>query len=359
MGGAEVFTADLAVALRRNGVEPGVVFACGAGPMRDRLDAVGIPCVTLGLSRGSHVLLHPQKLASAVTAAGEHGAILGSDGYLAAALRVGGYRGRIIAVQHGAVLLRWALPFWRRILREADQFSGVRALDALVAVSDFTLRIAAGHPHPPRMLTIHNGVDLHRFRPFGRRNPSMRMTVGFAGRLIEGKGADVFLNALARMGDQSVRAEIAGGGPERDALESQARRLGIAERVRFRGVVGDMPAFWRACDIGVVPSHAPNIESFGLVATEAMASGLPVVATTNGALPEVVVHGRTGTIVPEADPVSLARALDGYASDPGSRAEQARRGRADCERRFDIDRCARDYAELFHSLGLSPEGHVA
>jgi glycosyltransferase involved in cell wall biosynthesis len=346
VGGAEVFSFDLAVALRARGVDPGVVIVGADGPVTDRVDAAGIPRVTLGLPRGSYVLLHPRRLAAAVTEVGKDGAILQSDGYLAAALRAGGYRGRIVGVQHGAVLHRRWLPAWRRILREIDQMSGVKALDALVVVSDSALGVASRHPHPRRMLTIHHGTDLHRFLPQVKAR-SIPLTVGFAGRLIEGKGADVLLRSLAQVPGSSVRAEIAGDGPERKALESLAGRLAVAERVRFRGMMDDMPAFWRGCDLAVMPSHPPHVESFGIVAIEAMASGLPVVASANGALPEIVTDGRTGTIVPEADPASLAAALDAYADDRDLLAAQSRLARADCERRFDIDRCASAYLALF------------
>jgi glycosyltransferase involved in cell wall biosynthesis len=322
----------------------------------DRLGVLGIPRRSLGLRRGSHVVLHPRKLASAVNAVGEDGAILQSDGYLAASLRFGGYRGRVVAIQHGAVLLRRSLPVWRRIFREADQISGVPALDALVVVSETALRSAARHPHPRRLLTIPNGVDLRRFRPSGEKAEGAGLTVGFAGRLVAGKGGDVLLHALAKIRDESVRAEIAGDGHERAALESLARRLGVTSRVRFHGIVDDMPAFWRACDVAVVPTRHPLVESFGLAAIEAMASGLPVVATANGALPELVAHGRTGTIVPEADPISLARALETYAADPQFCLEQGRRGRGESERHFSIDRCAQAYLDLFGSLAAAREG---
>jgi glycosyltransferase involved in cell wall biosynthesis len=355
VGGAEVFSADLAVALREQGAEPGVVVVGPDGPVCDRLDATSVPRVTLGLARGSRVLLHPRRLARAVTAAGRDGAILQSDGYLAAALRAGGYRGRIVAVQHGAVLLRPWLPTWRRVLREVDQLSGIPALDALVVVSDSARRTASRHPHPRRMLTIHNGIDLERFRPRPAETQGGGLVVGFAGRLIEGKGTDVLLHAIARIADESLRAEIAGEGPERDALESLAHRLGIAARVRFRGLVTDMPAFWQDCDLAVVPSHPPHVESFGIVAIEAMASGLPVVATTNGSLPELVAHGRTGTIVPERDPDALAEALDAYAAHPYMRVEEGRQGRADCERWFGVDRSAQAYLQLFESLRTGEE----
>ena len=359
VGGAEVLSADLAVALRERGAEPGVVIVGADGPICDRLDATSVPHVTLGLERGSRVLLHPRRLARAVTTAGEDGAILQSDGYLAAALKAGRYRGRIVAVQHGALLLRPWQPGWRRILRELDQLSGVPALDALVVVSESTRRTASRHPHPRRMLTIHNGIDLRRFHVRPAEAQEGGLVVGFAGRLIEGKGIEVLLHALAQIPDDSMRAEIAGEGPARDALESLAHLLGIAPRVRFRGLVNDMAAFWQTCDLAVVPSHPPHVESFGIVAIEAMASGLPVVATENGALPELVTHGRSGTIVPEGDPDALAAALDTYAAHPYLRVEEGRQGRADCERWFGIDRCAQAYLELFKSLRTGEEPTAA
>ena len=120
-----------------------------------------------------------------------------------------------------------------------------------------------------------------------------------------------------------------------------------------------MAAFWQTCDLAVVPSHPPHVESFGIVAIEAMASGLPVVATANGALPELVTHGRSGTIVPEGDPDALAAALDTYAAHPYLRVEEGRQGRADCERWFGIDRCAQAYLELFESLSTGEEPTAA
>jgi glycosyltransferase involved in cell wall biosynthesis len=350
VGGAETFFADLAIALRSRGVDPGAVIVGPDGPVSSRFDAAGIRRTTLWFERGSRVLRRPRRFAEAVTCAGEDGAILQTDGYLAAALRAGGYPGTIIAVQHGAVMHRPWLSLRRRLIRELDQLSGVWALDALVAVSNSAMRVALRHPHPRRTLSIYNGVDVRRFRPIERSIDNSGLIVGFAGRLINGKGTEVLLYALRQIEDQSLTVEIAGDGPERRALESLTHRLGITSRVRFRGLVADMPAFWQGCDIAAVPSHPPHVESFGLVAVEAMAAGLPVVAASNGALPEIVQDGRSGTIVPENDPASLAEALEMYAADRECRARHGREARADCEQRFGIDRCASAYVELLHAL---------
>ena len=124
--------------------------------------------------------------------------------------------------------------------------------------------------------------------------------------------------------------------------------LGIRDSVEFVGWIRDesgVAAFWSACDVAVA---APNdwIEAFGLTAVEAMACGVPVVATRGGALPETVVHERTGFLVDPRDTKGLAAALLAYFDDASLVA--TRRGTRDwCEQRFDIQRCADAYARLF------------
>src|SRR5262249_59156644 len=118
-------------------------------------------------------------------------------------------------------------------VRELDQLSGLWAIDALVAVSDTALKAARHHPHPERTLRIYNGVDLKRFRPACQRTPRGPIVIGFAGRLVRGKGADVLVRSLARSSDLSITALVAGDGPDRTLLEALARRTGIASQVVF------------------------------------------------------------------------------------------------------------------------------
>ena len=107
--------------------------------------------------------------------------------------------------------------------------------------------------------------------------------MGFAGRLIAGKGADVLIRAIAQAGQQvSIKLAIAGEGVERSHLESLAGGLGAG--VEFRGVVADLAEFWRLCDVAVIPSDT-FIESFSMSTLEAMASGKAVVASRNGVYP--------------------------------------------------------------------------
>lgn len=126
--------------------------------------------------------------------------------------------------------------------------------------------------------------------------------------LIPRKAIDVLLDALAQLAEEGCRPWlwIAGDGPLRRELESQAHRLGVEEQVRFLGQRTDVADLLAGCDIFVLPSYR---EGLGVAALEAMAAGRPVVATAVGGLQEAVVNGRTGLLVPPANAAALAEAI--------------------------------------------------
>ncbi|HEY4928811.1 MAG TPA: glycosyltransferase [Acidimicrobiales bacterium] len=161
------------------------------------------------------------------------------------------------------------------------------------------------------------GVDVERFRPIDRGPPSARLRVGFVGRLIPHKGVDVLLEAVTP--DDRLSVDIYGDGPEAGNLSALAGRLGITHRVSFHGHVdeSELPALYPGLDVLAVPSvPVPGwIEQFGRVVVEAQASGVPVVASASGALPEVV--GDRGLLVPPGDSVALRAALGRLLDEPG------------------------------------------
>jgi glycosyltransferase involved in cell wall biosynthesis len=109
--------------------------------------------------------------------------------------------------------------------------------------------------------------------------------------------------------------------------------------------VTDMPAFWRSVDVGVVPSNE-WVESFGLVAIEAMACGKPVVVSNNGALPEVIADGETGRVAQAGNVAALAEAMRDYVRDRDLRIEHGHNARRRCEEQFGIERSASRYLDL-------------
>lgn len=152
------------------------------------------------------------------------------------------------------------------------------------------------------------GTDLSVFHPGPHPAPRTPPVIGYSGRLETYKGVDVLLRAVARLPDARLR--IAGDGPERTALSRLSAELGIADRVAFVGHLGaDLPAFYRDLDVLAVPSlPTPGwLEQFGRVVVEAMASGVPVVASRSGALPDVVATA--GVLVEPGRAEDLADAL--------------------------------------------------
>jgi glycosyltransferase involved in cell wall biosynthesis len=244
-----------------------------------------------------------------------------------------------------------ALPPAARALRKADRASGFWAPDEEVAVSDYLLeRLRRERLHARRLVRIYNGIDHERYRSNGAessRNGSFR--IAWAGRMIPGKGVDDLLRALSLLANEGdVRLVLAGDGPDRALLADLASSLGVIDRVEFVGWVRDMAAFWRGVDIVVVPSHQ-FVESFGMVALEAMACARPAIVSRNGGLPEVVQEGETGELFEPGDVRGLAAAIRTYASDETKRSEHGRQAEDRAARLFGIDRTAASYLDLFEA----------
>jgi glycosyltransferase involved in cell wall biosynthesis len=346
IGGAETFVAALVGVLRASGVDASVVILRHAEPLAERLRQGGIPFSELAFARGRAALWHPRRFADAVSRAGPDGAVLAAGGFLPLALRLGGYRRRIVAVEHGSVLQTHRAHRRPRPTEGLDRLLGARAVDVHVAVSGFLRGHLRSGSRP--IVTIPNGVDLDLYRP-PPASTGDTFVIGCMSRLFPGKGVEDVLVAAQAAISRGALLRIAGDGPMRSQLEQLADRLGIEKGVSFDGWIRDAPgvaAFWRECDVAIT---APNdwVESFGLVAVEAMACGRPVVATRGGALDETVVHGRTGFLVKPGDTDALSTALLRYLDDDTLLAAHGAAARTWCEEQFDIRRCAADYVRLF------------
>lgn len=245
---------------------------------------------------------------------------------------------------------RYPVPFrWleRAVLRRA---AGISACSAGAA------RIAElkGFPGAARVIPL--GIDPAEFHPGDAvaREESGSVTVGFIGRLVPEKGVEVLLDAAAR--SPRLRVRIAGSGPLAAGLPERARELGIAARVDIVGSLPptDVPEFYRSLDVLAVPSlpTARWTEQFGRVAVEAMACGVPVVASDAGALPDVV--GDAGIIVPRGD----ARALSGaLLAAGGPRAEELRLAGFARASECAWEAVARNYVELYRAALHTASAH--
>lgn len=344
--GAETHTTEVASCLRRLGVDARVVFVTVGGPLVDRMEAMHVPYTVLGLSTGWHVLPRARMVADAVAAHGADAALLQASGMLAGALRLGGYRGRIVGVEHGGLLQLANLGGRARLTRRVDRLCGVWANDVEVAVSDCMLRCIKKHYHRDNVVRIYNGVDTSRFRPKPRESGDSRMVVGCAGRLIPGKGMETLVHAVSLLQDPDrVRVRIAGQGAHRGALEHAIRSRGLCDVVQLVGLVRDTPRFWQSCDVAAVPSTTCT-ESFGMVAVEAMATGLPVIASNRGGLPEIVIDGVTGALVDPGNAEGLAAELKRYIEDPDLRRQHGDAARRRAVTEFSLERTTSAYLEV-------------
>ncbi len=206
-----------------------------------------------------------------------------------------------------------------------------------------------------KVLPICNGVDTHRFCPGGRQvaratlgiGPE-RIVIGTVGRLDPVKDQAGLLRAFSLIADDPrALLLIAGDGPCRAELETTVSALDLDGRVRLLGERDDVPRVLAAMDVFVLCSIGEGISNTIL---EAMATGLPVVATRVGGNPELVVDGNTGFLVVPRSPGALAAPLRRYLENPGLVAHHGRSARDLAEAEFSLERMVGAYEKLYERL---------
>ena len=165
------------------------------------------------------------------------------------------------------------------------------------------------------------------------------------------KGHRILFEALGRAGPGPLRLLLAGGGPEEEALRAEAERR-LPGRVRFLGVLGDTRPVYAAADLFVLPST--EREGMSMVLLEAMASGLPVVATSVGGNPETVADGETGILCAPSDSAALADAIHRFRSDPALARRMGEAGRERCRRLFSAGAMIRSMEALYREALGAP-----
>ena len=237
-----------------------------------------------------------------------------ADFYGALAGRLGGAR-CVVATKHAPDEFRTRRT-WRRYPFMVLERLAYAMEDAVIVVSEGLASFLEETEHLPRrkMVVIGHGIDETSCvvpRPQARQAPGLPAfdpLLGAVGRLSPEKGQAVLLRALPAILAAFPRGGLvlAGEGPSRRELEAEALRLGIADRAVFLGFRRDVPALLGAIDLFVQPSI---YEGFGISLLEAMAAGLPIVASRVGGIPEMVQDGATGLLVPPQDPAALAAAV--------------------------------------------------
>jgi sugar transferase (PEP-CTERM/EpsH1 system associated) len=234
--------------------------------------------------------------------------------------------------------------------------------DRVICVAE---RVASFAAHtigisPDKLVVIHNGIPLGDFQPGDRAVaraslgiPPSTCVVGTVGRLHPVKGTSYLLQAFADLAPDHAEAILllVGDGPQRAQLQELVRCLENPERVQFLGNRSDVSRLLHAMDVFVLASVWEGMPN---VALEAMAVGLPVVATAVGGTPEAVVDGETGLLVPPRDPGGLARAIARLLRDPELRRKMGQAGRRRVEQHFSVERMVYQTERLYEELLSGP-----
>jgi glycosyltransferase involved in cell wall biosynthesis len=206
--------------------------------------------------------------------------------------------------------------------------------------------LAARACDPTRTVVIHNAIDVPSFAnsPGGANDPARIVSVG---RFAYPKDFKTLVAAFARL-EPDYCASLVGDGPDLPEVEEGVRRAGLQSRVELPGTRADVPAVLASADVFVLSTKS---EGFPISILEAMAAGLPVVATDVGGVAEAVVHQETGLLVPPGDPAALAHALRLLLEDPALRRRLGAAGHDRALERFDLPRFRAAHLDLYrHQL---------
>ena len=252
-----------------------------------------------------------------------------------------------------ATLQQFLLPPWRKNIYLQQQLVAAN-VDQYIAVSDAVAQQLSHSFNVPKakVKMIHNCIPLSPHnRPL---NQTLRTTLDQGtgtpiilsiARLDEQKGHKFLLEAMSHIPEAIL--VLAGSGPERAVLETQAQMLAIADRICFLGHRTDIPDLLACCDLFVLPSI---YEGLPLSILEAMAAGKPVVASAVGGTPEAVLDGVSGLLVPPGDSMALAKAIKCLLGQPSLAAQMGAAGKARVQQMFSVDMMVRQVSQTYEEL---------
>jgi len=362
VGGAEIHLLNLIRNLDRDRYSPIVLCIGKNGPIGEEIEKEGVPVTEMGLlrkgggGRGIVMLLREFLRKEKISLVHSHLYHANYFGRLAA------FRERIPAVC--TIHNTYASPkVHRRLINRWLARKTARIIAVSVPVRDDILRYDG--VDPSKVIVIPNGVDPDSFdipltRVEARERlgiPADHFLIGTVGRLEEQKGLQYLVDAvrILREGGRKAFLLVAGSGREEARLREQATRGGVEDAVFFLGTRTDVPELYRAMDVFALSSLW---EGGPITLLEAMASGLPVVATPVGFVPEVVREGVNGFLVPARDPVTLAKALWRVHEDPAMAESAGREGKGTVRERYTHRHLAEKVMTVYEEVltGASPPG---
>ncbi len=359
-GGAERVVESLALGLPRLGYDPEVLCLHAPGRTGERLIAAGVQ-VRYGLLGAKYDPFSAVRI-SRLFSRHSDGILLSLDHHDAIAVGIGaarlaGLRRRVLSV-HSTGLWEKGSSFTR-----LDRFF-LRGFGRIVALAGMhrDYLVEKERIEPGRISVINNGVDTDRFSPADDATRAAvreelgidggRFTVSIVAALRPEKNHEMFLDAAAllmeRHGERFIFL-ITGSGREEEKLKALSSRFGLGDSVRFLGDREDVDMILKGSDASVLCSF-PVVETFPLAVLEAMATGIPVISTGVGSVPEIIEDGIDGMIIESGDTERLAAAIEALVGNEERAAAIGARARVKAEDRYSVRGMVDSYAQLFEEM---------
>lgn len=349
-GGMERFVLRLATAQRKRGQDASILGIRG-GPLDEQAAAAGVPVHVIGRGNIAFRVAKQAAMMARLRPDVVHAHNPTSMHYALLGQVAAGASRRLLG---GAPLPAFVVTDHRGIYRTPTRFEWSRT-DAVVAVSDDTAKICGAVGKAKRIVVIENGIEAE---PAEKSRDDVRRALGLGegpvcitvANLLPVKNHSILVKALARLRDAGVAltAVFVGQGSEREAIETLAADRGLGpDRLKILGFRTDIPDLLHAADIFVLASQ---MEGLPLAILEAMSTGLPIVATAVGGIPEVVRDGVHGLLVPPGDPAALASAIGKLTTDEALRKRLGEQASARARDDFSFDTMTRKYHELYMDI---------
>jgi len=348
----------LCQALIRQGVRPVLVFAQPLKPnIHARLHASGAEITTINYGKGPrHYHRELRALVNAFSITTAHIVFFDYFSALPWIARLSGIRHVIYEMQNSG---EFTATSWKRGLLRLRTKTMTSPLTKVIAISEFVKhQLIKGGLAEGKILVRYLGVDTERFRPDVRSRESWvkdfslgpdELILSTVSYVRPFKNLHVLIEALERLAKRNVRVRlfVAGDGDMLPALKALSERLGVGGRVSWLGNVPEPRTLLQASDIFLLASVG---EAFGLVLTEAMACGVPVVGSRSGSVMEVVEDQRTGLLCPPLDATAFADAIEDLAGDGDRRRHMGAQAMERVHRHFTVEIAVDKTLRIYESL---------
>jgi glycosyltransferase involved in cell wall biosynthesis len=357
-GSREELHLRLSKALIAKGAQPILVFSKDLPrELQDRYRDNGVEVTAIDYEKGvCHYFRELRKIVKRHEVGAVHIAFFDYFSLIAWLARLNGVRCIVYHARNGGVLRAQS---WKRFLLRLRTCITTHPVTRVIAISQYLKELLKETGlSENRIVVVYHGIDLKCFSPDPKARARLasefsirpeEVILAAVGVLKPIKNPQVLVEACAELSRRQVvtRLIVAGDGDMKAQLEELSSKLGVADRIHWLGHRADPAALLQGCDIFLLASVG---EAFGLVLPEAMACGLPVVASRSGSIGEIVEDGRTGFLVPPLDASAFADAIQKLAEDKGLRREMGLRGFERVREKFTLERCVEETVRVYDSL---------